>query len=187
LQLPRLLGLAVLGFAFCSKPTFGDGYTYNYTGVPFTLFQGLTCPPHCTMNGSLTASSPFPANFDGFITPLSFGFTVGSTTISSSSPDLVDYEMLMFTNSSDQIDYWVVGIGAFSGTEAIKFLAVNSPSGGGQYFQLGSNSVYSFTLGRWTGPTPEPSSLILLGSGLLALPGFGAIRGKRPLAPLRKA
>jgi hypothetical protein len=37
------IGLAVLGFAFCSKPTFGDGYTYNYTGVPFTLFQGLTC------------------------------------------------------------------------------------------------------------------------------------------------
>jgi hypothetical protein len=43
-------------------PTAGAQTTYTYQGNPLTTFQGITCPPECSIRGYFTVPAPLPAN-----------------------------------------------------------------------------------------------------------------------------
>lgn len=160
--------------------------TYTYTGNPYADFGGIACPPHCSLSGSFTVSASIGDNFDGSITPTSFSFTDGSLTISNSN--LASGFFLIITNSVGQITGWGIdvvtnnndGTQNFLITGTANLLALttdqtilDSISG----VSLGPFAENFNDPGTWTsssvsGTTPEPSSLLLLGTGLLGLGPF---------------
>ena len=161
---------------------------YSYTGNPFTSFQGTdACTAgvgECQISLSFTLALPLPANFGSEVfsltqvTPLSFSMADGVHTLTqfNSSP-----YFLVGTNSSGQITRW--SISPFNSAEPNVFIvtAEDPPF----LTTVDSTNTFGFVVsefgfasnlnspGTWTISTvphvPEPSSLFLLGSGLLGL------------------
>lgn len=127
---------------------------YSIPGVTSVVgISGCTDAPCVTLTGTLTA----PAGLLSFAADYSI-VTMGATELS--------------------ID-WVSGNGPFAFTTAeggtgqftiqlLDFLAVNSTNGPQLYDQLARITVTQFTPGTAT-PTPEPATLLLLGTGLTAV------------------
>jgi PEP-CTERM motif len=140
---------------------------YTYTGNPFTQFSGgATCPPVCSLSGSFTLEQPLPPHhgFDILFTPLSFSFTDGSTTINQLGPvDLFG----VHTDSQGVPDMWMIDVVSQSGAS---FASRNSQLSGDQSCLNGCvvRASEEFNPGTWS-VSPEPSSLLLLGSGILGL------------------
>jgi hypothetical protein len=198
----RISRLSVFGVVvICSLLAFGFApsaradATYTYTGQPFTYFQGAdSCTNgvgECSLSGTVTFASPLPPNHEeplpagccGSLSPLSFSFTDGVHTLNSSNSAFSYF--FLWTGSDGQIDGW------FLGSEPITMSRNETQDLGsdGPLADLGTISDITGTVpgnwawnentpGTWTlTTTPEPSSLILLGMGLLGM--AGAWRWKR--------
>jgi hypothetical protein len=175
-------------FAFGFAPSAKADTVYTYTGQPFAFFEGLTCPPICGITGSFTLPVALADNLAlQIITPSSFSFTDGLTTITNTSVGGGSPLFLVGTNAAGQIYLWRISLTLFpsSGDAGDHFAFFIGYAHGG----IGDNSLFADSEfltafngspGAWsssTTATPEPSSVLLLAGGLTSLLGF---RRKRP-------
>lgn len=154
---------------------------YSYTGDPFTYFEGAkACPPVCSLTGWFSLSSPLLPNMwpPQTVIPLDYSFTDGVTTATPATSGILAFDIS--TDSSGAIYGWNIflqGIGPIH-TDLATW-------GSPWYGEYGTESqdiqeppvsgfASSSTPGTWkveSPQVPEPSALLLFGSGLVGLAG----------------
>ena len=181
--------IAALSLAGLAAPKLAQAdTTYTYTGAAFSSFEFLTCPADCSIDGSFTAPT-LAANTTTAVSPSSFDFHVapGGADFPSTLPPpfpVAVNDFFITTDSSGAIVSWFISLSEFGGQSlnicsAPVSTAIYSCSTGDGY---GDNpggitpgiEAFNSTAGTWTTPTtttgtPEPSSLVLLFSALVAL------------------
>lgn len=186
-------------FAMAAAPSArADGFTYNYTGLPFDTFSpGSACPPHCGIGVTLTLpvlASQGTVDYnsivltDGFAILFDIGISsnIGSSEISWTS----NFGMFSFSFTSDPFPSIACSTGQMEEVvmgftnEADDFSAGECVDSSGDVERiLWQDSVG--TGGTWSGPgisssVPEPSAMLLLPLGLLGLAFLGCRRHGTP-------
>ncbi len=187
-----LLCVAAL-LVFGAAPAARADTLYTYTGTDFTnLDNPSVLPTGVTgLSGSVTLTTSLGDNFSGFVTPAAFSFTDGATTITQSNESLPYDSFYFVTNSSGAIINWDVELCAVGPSCSIPvdyFDTVNTSASTDDYslyIDPGGTYALAWNLsspGAWVEQpisTPEPSALLLLGSGLIGLIGVKS-RKSRP-------
>jgi len=154
---------------------------YNYTGNPYTTVGGGYTTSNqitvvLTFANPLAASSSYAFGFGGLGTATatdtltSFFFSDGNVTYSTGGINI-----FLTTGSSGQITSWFAGACGVCGASTInidtQFGSPFATAGLDGSTQGSFSSPFAFNSGMpgtWSA-TPEPSSLLLLGTGLLGL------------------
>jgi hypothetical protein len=176
--------LALLAAVLLPLPLLAET-TYTYTGNPFAyVISPYTTSDYLSI--TLNLSDPLGESFGGYVTPDSWSITDGVYSDSSvDAKSLVEFGFV--TDGSGAITEWLVEDESFSsGTE---FFTVNFPATDTDTATIADRSLTGDIGGEnvndpgfWTemSSTPEPESLVLFGSGLIALAAVARRRFQRP-------
>jgi len=159
-----------------AQPAVAGPVTYTYRGNAFnTFFGGDACPPACEVSGSFTVAAALASNLvNTTITPTSFSFTDGSVVLTNLTTSSV-FDFYVSTNTIGQISTsW--GIDLSSSTyQLFTFDGSLSPPAlysavDGSYPMpyTGEQAYIANSPGTWTS-APEPASLLLLSTGIVAV------------------
>lgn len=181
----RIISAALFCFllTFCMAASVKADSTYSYVSPTLDTFAGTgACPPNCNILITMTLVEPLPPNLmqdigsSGDTFPLSFSFTDGTNTWTNHNT--VDDGFSFDTDSSGNITYFDAYADGPNSTVYAYY------QGSSNTTQIGSGTAtYDAYLsgvgapgGTWTlekpASTPEPSSLMMLGVGLLGLAGL---------------
>lgn len=152
-------------------------YTYNGNGL-------ISGGPGAGISATLDFSAPLGANVDGSVTPLTWYISGFATSLSSSS-GTGNLTASFVTDDLGQIVNWGVqatGPQQGSGLEILETIDVPGQVTDAIFSSSisGGNAANANDPGVWTetctdppvAVTPEPSSIFLLGSGILGLGGI---------------
>lgn len=162
---------------------------YTYTGNTFTLglFDGPE-PPFTTsdfVSGWFSVAAPLGANrsFD-YVSLLAYSFSDGVDTMTNNDPTAY-FDFRVATDSTGAIDLWIIDLETpdiFVGSYNNISLYPIDDFGVAPGENVGANRDDPGTWTSATTPsavTPEPSSLFLMGSGVLGLVGVAKRRFTR--------
>jgi hypothetical protein len=163
---------------------YGDGWTAE-TGIPFLLgsfsYRNERTGFSSTVNGvdlgiALNIESPTELDVGTFF--LDFSFSIRNTPNTTGDP-LLDADSVAVANTSMPSNFNFLGtdyilelIGFSSDSETNIITGFSVPEG-----SIKRLSVYGQI--TETAPVPEPATLILLGTGLIGLAGFGRRKFKK--------
>lgn len=141
--------------------------TYTYFGSDFTDVTGSFTTSD-SISGSFATSSPLADNLNAVEqSPSAFSFSDGLQTITNLDGTVADFRIT--TDGSGDIVFWDIWVIGALGNEIIinaSDLDYGYYNGPGWGENNGVNGTWS---SEDTATTPEPSSLILMATGLLAL------------------
>lgn len=159
--------------------------TYDFTSLDFTV---ATSPftTSDTVTGSLTFTSPLAANtdFDLLASQLTFSFSDGVDTISNANVDPTISSFLLDTDSHGNIGAWQIFLYTpapnvdtiqLQGCDSTQFspTCVGISNVNDTVYVAGGGGIgggyASYSSGEFTVATPEPSSFLLLGTGILGV------------------
>jgi PEP-CTERM motif len=158
---------------------------YTYTGQDFTSADGKITT-NDFISGSITTTNPLGDNLDFvLINPVAFSFSDGVDTIDNANASAFDLIQIS-TNASGAIVDWHITLSTATGDVANDVMLINGgpnlagivPDGDTDTnFAAGSgrNSVSGVFTSAASVPaavTPEPSTLALLGTGILGAAGM---------------
>ncbi len=162
---------------------------YTYLGNPDDLHcrptdlfpcdqAGSSDNDHGFISGYLELAAPIPANFDGIYEAsniVAFSFTNNYQTDLLTLISGFD-SFAVTTDSHGAITSWYLGVGSTSSLVGPYIIseggvgdAWRSPPGRGKAF--GNSNPGTWTFNSGPGTVPEPASLFLFGSGLIAIGG----------------
>lgn len=182
----RIGAIVVAGFMLLLPLSLSADTTYTYTGNDFDQFSGPDMDHNPNgyygynnfVGGEFTVGSALaPDLMDALIVPESYSFTDGTFTLSNSGgPTYFPPGIFIWTDASGDIAEWRVSIDT-PGAATYQFVIDTSNVPGSVFdegWYLASFDYFSGSVaddpGTWVAAqTPEPRSLILMGTGMLAL------------------
>lgn len=177
--------LVALTVAFFSTASAKANVIYTYTGNDFTSVNA----PYTTndkITGTLVFLWGLAPNLDDVTDeiPLSFSFSDGQQTLDSENAVIVG-SISISTNALGNITQWYIELwGDVPGNMSAELITENL---GGNMFDTSTPDIDADPFGSnqdkagsWTMTVPEPSTVYLLGAGLLGLAFLGWRRRETP-------
>jgi hypothetical protein len=184
----RAMAFCLLLAAASAAPSSADT-VYTYTGSDFTSWTNTACPAACNITGSLTLAQALGTGLSfSDVNPVSFSFTDGITTWTDLNAPGGIFEFS--TDMSGVITFWAVSLGKTEtpsqcdpGSADLRFLKMEQLSTFSTNladaicatdtaltttYEAENSSSGTWVPSDGVSPVPEPSSFILVGTGLAA-------------------
>src|ERR1700730_15835807 len=177
----------IMGLFAGNAPSVFADTTYTYTGNAFDVFTGsATCPAICSVSGSFSVSSPIMTSSDSSTAPLLptiFSFTDGNTILTPGNASSVTFDVS--TDKFGNIKEWSINLQGISGVEILTEFTGSAFEATDLSFSSSGEGFLQGNRGTWVTTTPEPSTFLLLGLGLLAVLALISAKGQSRLSTTR--